>query len=70
MNAKRKVNRCTISLKQKPMRHLEQREDPELTPSQKQAIVRLFAERIYIPVVNGKVPIREIFSPAGRLHRS
>jgi hypothetical protein len=65
MNAKFQIRRRSLRLKNKPMRHLEQREDPELTASQKHAIVRLLTERIYIPVLNGKVPVRAVLTPAG-----
>ena len=64
MNAKFQFQRRSLTLKRKPMRHPEQREDPELTPSHKFAIVRVIAERIFLPVLNGKVPAREAFIPA------
>lgn len=69
MKVKHQIQRHTIALKQKPIRHLEQREDPELTPSQKLAIAQMLVERIYLPVLNGTVPIREVITPAGGWER-
>lgn len=64
MKANHQVQRRTIAIKQKPVRHSEQREDPELTPSQKLAIAQMLVERIYIPILNGSVPMREVITPA------
>lgn len=70
MNAKFQFQRRSLTLKRKPMRHPEQREDPELTPSQKFAIVQVLAERISLPCLNGKVLARLVFAPADGWKRS
>ena len=69
MKTKRQVQRRTITLRQKPVRHLEQGEDPELTPSQQRAILQLLNERMFLPVSNGTVVIRDVMVPAGGWER-
>jgi hypothetical protein len=65
MNAKHLIQRRTTRLSQKPVRHPEQREDPELTSSQKLAIGQALIDGIYLPVLNGTALLREVITPAG-----
>lgn len=44
---------------------LEQPEDPELTHSQKIAIINLTIERSIKPILQGKVDIRDVLTPPG-----
>ena len=69
MNTKQQIQRYTIALKQKPVRRPEQRKDPELTPSQKLAFFQMLNERLFLPVLNGTIPIREVITPAGGWER-
>lgn len=69
MNAKHLSQRRTTRLSQKPVRHPEQREDPELTASQKVAFFQMLNEQLFRPVLNSTVPIREVLTPAGGWER-
>jgi hypothetical protein len=69
MNAKHQIQRRTTRLSQKPVCHPEQREDPELTSSQKLAFFEMLNERLFLPVLKGEVPIREVLTPAGGWER-
>lgn len=69
MNAKHQLQRRTTRLSQKPVCHPEQREDPELTSSQKVAFFQVLNEQLFRPVLNGTVPIREVLTPAGGWER-
>jgi hypothetical protein len=69
MNAKHLIQHRTTRLSQKPVRHPEQREDPELTASQKVAFFQMLNEQLFRPVLKGTIPIREVLTPAGGWER-
>jgi len=69
MTAKYQTSRRRITLSRIPEWYPVQKEDPELTPAQKQAISQMLWERCYLPILRGEAYIRDCITPPGGWER-
>jgi len=69
MTVKYQTSRRKITLSRMPEWYPVQKEDPELTPEQKQAISQMTWELCFLPILRGEVYIRDCITPAGGWER-
>ena len=65
MTVKYQTSRRKITLTREPEWYPVQKEDPELTHDQKQAIWQMTWELLYLPILRGEVDIRDCKTPPG-----
>lgn len=69
MTVKYQTSRRKITLTRVPEWYPVQKEDPELTYDQKQAIWQMTWELSYLPILRGEASIRDCITPPGGWER-